>query len=784
MTHAGHRSHRTSTNTRWFPLLAALSAIPFLLSAGYALLQISQNTQDDAAERLVATASITAQVVNERLASGAGALNALANSDAALRDDLPELHQQAQRLMGRMPENSGISLISPDGVVLFSTFQPFGSPTFTSSVPEVWKRVFEFAQPQVSEPLTNPINQQRVVALGVPVFQHGRVAYCINMAFTTHSINDLLMAQKLPTKWPVEVISQSGRLLAHSRPTEIESNKLASEEIIAASRANMSGLFNTTAKDGTKNRTVLARIGNFDWTVVITTPLDTLDAPVQHVVVLLFIYGGAFAVLGGLAVVSLPHMRKDAPSDAPEQPQPIATNNSRTLLLLGPALAALMTSILLGSYTAWLTQENLQRIADSVDSQQKNHAEQLQIEELDHLFNELEIGQRGFASTGNVVFLAFFSSASKQLPALIARIKTEFSKPDQQEFNWTEFDILSEQYTQFSAEAMSLRKTSGAPFRLEDALYTDGKLVLDKLRLQVDEMGKRLDKRIERGAIHIASQREHASQQQWLSTFAVSALFSISVAIWLYERQRRMHIHWQLEMSHQLLENRVAQRTHDLATANQRIRSNAQEMQALIDSERKRLSRDVHDQIGQIFTAIKMIMGAFQSDRLDTALKSALTEAVNSGATISRRIAAELRPPLLDDFGFNPAFEHFLKTICEPARLGYEFQFPAEFQIANPHMTELFRIMQAGCVNVVAHANAMHLEVVGTVNNNMLEVCIDDDGVGFDPAYVRAGALGILGMQERAKLIDAKIDFAVSPMGGTRVHIVAPLMHSEKSAKI
>ena len=96
MTHAGHRSHRTSTNTRWFPLLAALSALPFLLSAGYALLQISQNTQDDATEHLVATASITAQVVNERLSSGAAALNALANSDAALRDDLPALHQQAQ----------------------------------------------------------------------------------------------------------------------------------------------------------------------------------------------------------------------------------------------------------------------------------------------------------------------------------------------------------------------------------------------------------------------------------------------------------------------------------------------------------------------------------------------------------------------------------------------------------------------------------------------------------------------------------------------------------------
>ena len=782
MTHAGHLLRRISPNKRWFLVLAALSVLPFLLSAGYALLQISHNKQDDETEHFVIKASSAAQIVNERLASSAVALNALASSDAALQSDLPALYLQAQRLLRHMPENSGISLISQSGVVLFSTFQPFESPNFTSNAPEVWKRVFDLAQAEVSEPYTHPINQQRVVSLGVPVFQHGRVAYCISIIFTTHSINDLLMAQQLPDRWPVEIISQTGKLLAHSSPAEIESDKLAAEEILAAKRLKFSGLLDTTAKDGTPTKTILVPIGNSDWSVLMETPLDRLNAPAQHVVELLFIFGGAFAILGGLAVVLPTYMQNDNSSDGVELEQPLVTKNSR--LLLGPSLVALLASILLGGYTAWLTQENLQRIADSVDSQQKNHAEQRQIEELDHLFNELEIGQRGFASTGNVVFLAFFSSASKQLPALIARIKTEFSKPDQQEFNWTDFDRLFDQYMQFSAKTMSLHKAPGAPFGLEDAPYTDGKLVLDKLQLQVAEMGKRLDKRIERGAIHITSQREYASQQQWLSAFAVSALFSISVAIWLYERQRRMHIHRQLELSHQLLEERVAQRTHDLATANQRIRSHAQEVQTLVDSERIRMSRDVHDQIGQIFTAIKMIMGSLQSDRMDTAQKAALTDAVNSGVTISRRIAAELRPPLLDDFGLSPAFEHFLKTICEPARLGYEFHFPAESQIANRHMTELFRIMQEGCVNVVAHANAMHLEVVGTLSNNMLEVCIDDDGVGFDPAHVRTGALGILGMQERAKLIDAKIDFAVSPMGGTRVHIIAPLNHSEEGAKI
>jgi CHASE3 domain sensor protein len=275
--------------------------------------------------------------------------------------------------------------------------------------------------------------------------------------------------------------------------------------------------------------------------------LDTLNAPVQRVVILLIIYGGAFAILGGLATVWLAYLGKDAPSNAPQKRQPIATSNSRTLL--GPALAALMASILLGGYTAWLTQGNLQRIAESVDAQQENHAEQRHIEELNYLFKELETGQSGFASTGNAFFLDYFYSASKRLPALVEHIKSDFSKPDQQEFNWADFDNLSDQYAKITAKVIAVRQTSGAPLALDDALFTDGKRLLNKLRLQVDEMSNRLDMRIKQGAIHIRSQRELASQQQWFSSFTVSALFLLSVVIWLYERQRRIHVYRQLEIT-------------------------------------------------------------------------------------------------------------------------------------------------------------------------------------------------------------------------------------------
>jgi signal transduction histidine kinase len=176
-----------------------------------------------------------------------------------------------------------------------------------------------------------------------------------------------------------------------------------------------------------------------------------------------------------------------------------------------------------------------------------------------------------------------------------------------------------------------------------------------------------------------------------------------------------------------------------------------------------------------------MIASSLKSGELDTAQHAALLNAAETGVKISRRIAAELRPPLLDDFGLPTAIEHFLKSCCEPLGLSFEVQFPEEHRLASLQMSELFRIVQEACVNVTRHAKAMHLEVVGRIAGDSLDVCVDDDGVGFDQALVREGALGILGMHERANLIDAQVHIGSSPMGGTRVNIRLRLAeHSEE----
>jgi signal transduction histidine kinase len=777
----GILSNRITPDNRWFLVLAVLSVLPFLLSAGYSLVQLSHGKQDDVAQQLAVKANSTAQVVKERLATNVAALNALASSDAAVHDDLPALYLQAQRVMQRMPENSAIALTSPSGLILFTTLQPFGSPAFPSRTPEVWKRVFDGGQPVASEPFTNAINQRLVVAVGVPVFQQGKVAYCLSMVLLTHSISDLLMAQHLPDKWSTEIVSGTGRLLAQSRAADVELGKPASEEIILAKRTHRQDLFDKHIVNGTPEKAILVPIGNFDWSLAVSVPLVTLNEPVQQVTTLLLVFGAAFAFLGGLAVALPAYLLRKATADTGNG-TPLKATKQRAHL--APSLIALAVSIVLGAYTAWLTQSNLQNIAASVDRHQLIFTERHHIEDLRFLFNDLETGQRAFVITGNEVTLEPFFTASKNIPESTRHLKLQFSANDPEEFNWMEFDFLADQYMQFARKVIATRREKGAAVLQDENLLSSGKVIMAKLALQFDEMIIRLANRTSRSDESIALQRDQAARMQWLSSFAVSALFLISVAIWLYERKRRIQVHAQLVASNSLLEERVAQRTHDLATANQRILLYAQEAQALVDSERKRLSREVHDQVGQIFTAIKMIAGSLKDGRLDTAQEVALLNAVDSGVRISRRIAAELRPPLLDDFGLMPALEHFLKSTCQPIGLSYDFQFPDDCRLASPQNSELFRMVQEACSNVLWHAKAMHMEVVGKMNGDYLDVYVDDDGVGFEPAQVREGALGILGMRERAHLIGAQIDIGVSPMGGTRVHIRVPTAQSEKRQSI
>jgi signal transduction histidine kinase len=141
-----------------------------------------------------------------------------------------------------------------------------------------------------------------------------------------------------------------------------------------------------------------------------------------------------------------------------------------------------------------------------------------------------------------------------------------------------------------------------------------------------------------------------------------------------------------------------------------------------------------------------------------------------------RRLAVQLRPKALDDFGLAPALERLAQTFAEAtelhvdveARLGDE-RLPAEVE------TTLYRIVQEALTNIVKHAEATSVSILLLRRTASATVVIEDDGKGFDPDNVREEGLGLLGMQERVELHDGRLTVESVPGSGTTLVAEVPV---------
>jgi signal transduction histidine kinase len=194
--------------------------------------------------------------------------------------------------------------------------------------------------------------------------------------------------------------------------------------------------------------------------------------------------------------------------------------------------------------------------------------------------------------------------------------------------------------------------------------------------------------------------------------------------------------------------------------------------------ERQRLARELHDETGQALTSILLGLKGVEDASEPAELSRAtgdLRELVVTTLQDVRRLAVELRPKALDDFGLVPAIERLVETFREQTgievdlepRLGEE-RLPAEIE------TTLYRITQEALTNVVKHAQARHVSIVLTRRNASVAAVIEDDGRGFG-AETGSNGLGILGMQERVALVGGRVEVESSPGSGTTLSIEVPL---------
>jgi len=221
----------------------------------------------------------------------------------------------------------------------------------------------------------------------------------------------------------------------------------------------------------------------------------------------------------------------------------------------------------------------------------------------------------------------------------------------------------------------------------------------------------------------------------------------------------------------------------ELRTSRQRLEVLSRQLITTQETERRHLARELHDEIGQVLTAIKMNLR--QTQRVsDPVLQACLDEnvaMVDQAIGQVRNLSLSLRPPQLDDLGLVAALHWFVKY---QARIG-GFQEKLIVDLGDiPVPTDLatvcFRITQEALTNAVRHGHPDHIHVELRANENSLVLIIQDDGVGFDVAEARqratAGAsIGLLSMQERANLVEGQLTIESVLGQGTTIKTWFPL---------
>jgi signal transduction histidine kinase len=211
-----------------------------------------------------------------------------------------------------------------------------------------------------------------------------------------------------------------------------------------------------------------------------------------------------------------------------------------------------------------------------------------------------------------------------------------------------------------------------------------------------------------------------------------------------------------------------------------RLRHLSQQLVSSQEQERKSLSRELHDEIGQLLTALRMELGnmergrAAQGGETDPHLDQAKKLAESTLRT-TRDIAMGLRPAMLDVLGLGPALEWQAREFSRRYHTPIKLEVDGDLRdVPDPHRTYLYRIVQEGLTNCARHAQAKNIHVKLEDSSGQLAVLVEDDGVGFDQHSGVVYGLGLLGMTERVRELSGQLSIQSEPGKGTRISVVLP----------
>jgi signal transduction histidine kinase/streptogramin lyase len=224
--------------------------------------------------------------------------------------------------------------------------------------------------------------------------------------------------------------------------------------------------------------------------------------------------------------------------------------------------------------------------------------------------------------------------------------------------------------------------------------------------------------------------------------------------------------------------------SQDLDDAYQRLRRLTRRFEAAKEDERKRIARELHDELGPSLTAVIINLQLLSTQRKPEQLSRRIEETVDLVDRMIQRIrdiSLDLRPPLIDELGLVPALSGYLESVSERTGIPISMRGDKDLGPLPVHMPiTVFRVVQEAVTNVIRHAGSCRIDVAIHRNGTGIDVSVEDDGKGFDVVetmeHAATGkAIGLLGMQERVGMAGGEIEIDSTPGTGTRIRARLPL---------
>ena len=390
---------------------------------------------------------------------------------------------------------------------------------------------------------------------------------------------------------------------------------------------------------------------------------------------------------------------------------------------------------------------------------------------LQHML-DAETGQRGYLLTGDARYLEPYENATSVIAENLDELRTMYIA---QPHELSLFAELSRNVQRKLAEmdvSVRLRK-QGHEDAWKFVLSTDvGQEHMNAIREESAQL-------LQAAMLRQASSEEQIVRALQLSRIGIALVALVGVlAFYMYLRQTRrlqaidQRVQEDLQRERDLLGQQVKERTASLAEL-------ATHLQEVRERERGHLARELHDELGALLTAAKLDVARLKS-RLGADAPDAqqriqhLTDTLNSGIALKRRIIEDLRPSSLTNLGLVTSLEILAREFGERSVLPITTNLEA-VELDEAAQLTVYRLVQESLTNIGKYARAQHVQVSVQDHGTHAAVEVQDDGQGFDPQRTApAASHGLAGMRHRVEAAGGRLTISSSPGAGTRVCATLP----------